>query len=169
MAKSATRTAEPTFASVLDMPSSGIERVAKPLPVGSYLAVVQGQPKIDKSSKKQTEYSEYTMKILEPLDDVDEDALEEYLTGMDGTTKKRLTDCTIRNTYYHTENSIGRLATFFDHLDGITPDKASDVDASLRQRMGETAGKQCVIHIKHEAFQSGEGVRAVVASTSIAE
>jgi hypothetical protein len=166
MAKAAP--AKATFSSVLDMPSSEVERIAKPLPVGSYLAVVQGQPKIDKSSKKQTEYSEYTMKILEALDDVDEDALGEYLTAMDGS-KKRLTDCTIRNTYYHTENSIGRLATFFDHLDGITPDKAGDVDASLRQRMGETAGKQCVIHIKHEPFQSGEGVRAVVASTSIAE
>ncbi len=165
MAKNA-QAIKPTFASVLDMPSSEVERIAKPLPVGSYLAVVVGQPKIDKSSKKQTEYSEYTMKILQAYDDVDEDALEEYLTGMDGKTKK-LTDCTIRNTYYHTENSIGRLATFFDHLDGITPDKAGEVDESLR--MGEVPGKQCIIHIKHEPFQSGEGVRAVVASTSIAE
>lgn len=169
MAKATTATkATATFSSVLDMPSSEIERVAKPLPVGSYTAVVQGQPKIDKSSKKQTEYSEYTMKILEAHDDVDEDSLAEYLTTMDGS-KKRLTDCTIKNTYYHTENSIGRLATFFDHLDGITPDAASEVDASLRQRMGEVAGKQCIIHIKHEPFQSGEGVRAVVAGTSIAE
>lgn len=166
MAKTATQTKPATFSSVLDMPSSEVERTVKPLPIGSYAAVVQGQPRIDKSSKKQTEFSEYTMKILEAQEDVDEDALVEFLTKLDGT-QKRLTDCTIKNTYYHTENSIGRLATFLDHLDGITPDKADEVDASLRQRMGEVAGKQCIIHIKHEAFQNGEGVRAVVAGTSI--
>lgn len=168
MAKLATQTKPSTFASVLDMPSSEIERSVKQLPVGSYVAVVQGQPRIDKSSKKQTEFSEYTMKILEAYDDVDTDALDEYLTTLDGT-KKRLSDCTIKATFYHTENSIGRLLTFFDHLDGITPDKAGEVEASPRQRMSEAAGKQCVIHIKHEPWQSGEGVSARVDSTSIVE
>jgi hypothetical protein len=37
---------------------------------------VQGQPKIDKSSKKQTEYVQYTLKPIEALDDVDADALD---------------------------------------------------------------------------------------------
>ena len=159
---------QPTFSSILDQPSSEIDRTTKQLPIGSYTAVVVGQPRIDKSSKKQTEFSEYTMKILEAHDDVDEAALEEYLTNADGS-KKRLTDCTIKNTYYHTEGSIGRLLTFLDHLDGIKPGDAGEIDASPRQRMSEVAGKSCVIHIRHEPWQSGEGVSARVSGTSIAE
>ena len=70
MAKEATARAT-TFESILDRPSAEIDRTVKPLPVGSYVAIVQGQPRIDKSSKKQTEFSEYTMKLLEAKDDVD--------------------------------------------------------------------------------------------------
>lgn len=166
MAKLATA---PTFQSVLDTPSSEIDRTVKQLPVGSYLAVVQGLPRIDKSSKKQTEFSEYTMKILAAQDDVDEDDLAEYLSNPDGS-KRKLTDCTIKNTYYHTEMSIGRLLSFLDHLDGIKPgDDTSHIESTPRQRMSEVAGKQCVIHVKHEPWQSGEGVSARVGSTSVAE
>ena len=168
MAKSSTQTKEPTFSSVLDMPSSEIDRSVKQLPIGSYLAVVQGLPRIDKSSKKQTEFSEYTMKILEAKDDVDEDALEEFLKGADGS-KRKLTDQTIKATFYHTEGSIGRLLTFLDHLDGIKPSEAAEVEESPRQRMSEVAGKQCVIHVKHEPWQSGEGVSARVSGSSLAE
>ena len=160
--------AQPTFTSVLDLPSSDIDRTVKPLPQGSYLASVVGQPRIDKSSKKQTEFSEYTMKLLEAKDDVDEDALADYLTLGDGS-KKKLTDCTIKATFYHTEGSIGRLLTFFDHLDELTPDQAGEVEASPRQRMSEVAGKSCIIHVKHEPWQSGEGVSARVSGTSIVE
>ena len=164
MAKAAT---QPSFTSVLDLPSSEVERTAKQLPMGSYLAVVQGQPTIDKSSKKQTEFSAYTMKILEAKDDVSEDDLAEFLTNLDGS-KRRLTDCTIKAVFYHTDASIGRLATFLDHLDGLSPDEAADVTESLRQRMAEVAGKQCIIHVKHEPWQSGEGVTARVTGSSIA-
>ena len=83
MAKPQTK---PQFASVLDMPASDIER-PKPLPVGSYVCVVQGQPRIDKSAKKQTEFVEYTLKLLEALDDVDADGLEAVGGIKDKTTK----------------------------------------------------------------------------------
>ena len=157
-----------TFSSVLDTPSSQIDRTVKQLPPGTYTAMVVGQPRIDKSTKKGTEFSEYTMRIMEAHDDVDEDALEEYLTRSDGT-KKLLQDCTIRNTYYHTEAAIGRLLTFFDHLDGLKPNDAKEVDDSPKQRMNEVAGKQCLIHIRHEPLLSGEGVIARIGSTSLIE
>ena len=108
------------------------------------------------------------MKLLEAKDDVDEDALADYLTLGDGS-KKKLTDCTIKATFYHTEGSIGRLLTFLDHLDELTPDQAGEVEASPRQRMSEVAGKSCIIHVKHEPWQSGEGVSARVSGTSIVE
>lgn len=144
----------PHFASVLDMPASEIER-PKPLPVGSYICVVQGQPRIDKSAKKQTEFSEFTLKLLEALDDVDTDALEAIGGIKDKTTKV---------TFYHTENSIYRLKEFLEHCgvdmeDGI----------SLRQLIAEAPGKQVVAHIVHEASQDGEAIYAKVKNTTAVE
>lgn len=152
MAKTATKPA--TFSSVLDMPASDIER-PKPAPVGSYICVVQGQPRIDKSAKKQTEYSEFTLKPLEPLDDVDTDALEAW-----GGIK----DKTFKVTFYHTENSIYRLKEFLEHL-GIDMGE----DESLRQAMAEAPGKQVIAHIIHEASQDGETVYAKVKNTTAVE
>lgn len=131
--------------------------------------MVQGQARMDKSSKKQTEFAEYTLKLVEALDDVDEKALDEYLTKLDGT-KKALADCTIKATFYYgTDGGMARLASFLDHLDGLSPDEAEAVEESTSQRMAEAAGKSCVIHVKHEPWQSGEGVSARVDSTSAVE
>lgn len=160
--------AQPQFSSVLDQPSNLVDRVSKQLPVGSYTAVVSGPPKIDKSTKKGTEYSEYTMKILEAGEDVDEAELDEFLTKADGT-KKRLQDCTIRATFWHTDEALGRLARFLDHLDGLSPEDAAQETKKLKQRVDESVGKTCIIHVKHEPWQSGEAVSARVASTSLIE
>lgn len=161
---------EATFVSVLDRPAGDIDRTIKVPPVGSYLVQVQGIPEEGKSSKKQTPYSRFTFKLLEAQWDVSEEDLDVYLTSADGS-KKRLPDCTIRQDFYHTEGSIGRLADLIDHLDGITPgsEDSKDRKESIRQLLSEVAGKQCIIFIKHEPWQSGEGTRAVVASTSVAE
>lgn len=163
MAKTATQTKPATFSSVLDMPASDIER-PKPAPVGSYICVVQGQPRIDKSAKKQTEFSEYNLKVLEPLDDVDVDALETYLTNKDGT-KRRITDQSFKVTFYHTESSIYRLKEFLEHC-GIDMDEAESEGTSLRQLIAESPGKQVVAHVFHEASQDGETVYAKVKNTT---
>ena len=157
----------PNFQSVLDTPSDEIDRTVKQLPVGSYLAVVSGQPEYGKSSQKQTEQVDFSMKILEARDDVDEDALEEYLTKADGTVKK-LSDCTIKNRFYITENSMFRLMNFLDHLDGVKPGQKGPKD-SPRQRISEATGKQCILSVRHKPWNSGEGVTAEVGQTSVAE
>lgn len=70
------------FVSILDQQVNDTDLTIKNLPPGSYVATVQGY-KLDKSSKKQTEFVEFTMKIVEAQNDVDEDALDEYLTNAD--------------------------------------------------------------------------------------
>ena len=154
MAKSSTQTKEPTFSSVLDMPASDIER-PKPLPVGSYVCVVQGQPRIDKSAKKQTEFVEYTLKLLEALDDVDADGLESV-----GGIKDKIT----KVTFYLTENSVYRLKEFLEHC-GVDMEE----EGSLRQYIAEAPGKQVVAHIIHEASQDGDAVYARVKNTTAVE
>lgn len=140
----------PAFTSILDRPSGEIER-PKPMPVGTYVCVVQGQPKFDKSTKKQTDYVEFTLKFLEASDDVDEEAL----AAIGG-----IADKTIRNTYYLTEASAFRLVDFLDHV------SAGSEDMSLAQRIPEAVGKQVLVTISHRASDDGQSVFAQVKSTA---
>lgn len=133
--------AKPTeFASVLDTPIEDIER-PKPIPVGSYVCMVKGQPRIDKSKNKGTEFSEFTLQILEPCNDVDENELEE----MGGIQEK-----TIRATFYHTAASAYRLKDFLSHC-GV--EFASG--ATVRQLIAEAAGKSVIAHVKHDIQSDG--------------
>jgi hypothetical protein len=147
-----------SFASILDTPSSDIER-PKPMPVGQYVVIVQGQYREDKSSKKQTPFVEFVLKFIQPLDTVDEDALDAWLTAKDGT-KKNLADQSIKNTYYLTDSAMWRLTDFLDHCG------AGDEDMTVRQRLSETPGKELVITIKHEASDDGSSVFARVGNTA---
>lgn len=156
MAKSAIK---PEFKSVLDTPSSEIERPPT-LPRGYYHCVVQGPPRIDKSSQKQTEFSEFALKVLsvwekDGIPQVDEDELEEF-----GEVKDQI----IRVTFYHTEKSIFRLKEFLTHC-GID----TDGKETLRQLIQEAQGCQVIAHVVHEPWQSGEGVSARVRGTAPVE
>lgn len=162
MAKSAT-VSRPSFTSILDTPVSSVER-PKPMPVGQYVWIVQGQPKFDKSSKKQTDFVEFTLKCSEALDTVDSDQLDEWLTKKDGT-KSKLADATKTLTFYLTESALWRLKDFLTHC-GVAEE---DTDESLKQLIAETAGCQVIGTIRHEPFQSGDGIRAVISSTAPVE
>lgn len=139
----------PNFASILDKPSSEVER-PKPLPVGTYLWAVNGMPRYDKSSKKQTEFVEFTLNCLGAGEDVDQEAL----AAMGGFQGKQM-----KATYYLTENSLWRLKEFLDHC-GIDP------EGSLRQRVEQAAGCQVVGQITHEASQDGQSVFARLGNTA---
>lgn len=160
MAKAATAQ---SFGSILDRAPSEIEK-PKPLPQGSYTTLLVGQPRIDKSTKKQTEYREFTHKILSAGDDVDEDDLKAYLNGPEGSVPKKLTDITMKSTYYITESAVWRLKEFLEHC-GI------DMDAveSLNEALDETPGKQVGIFIGHEASQDGTSVFARIGKTFVVE
>jgi len=153
MAKAAIA-AKPSFASLLDTPGSEIER-PKPLPVGTYVCMVQGLPRFDKSSKKQTDFVEFTLKLLEAGEDVDADELK----AMGG-----LIDKTIKDTYYITESALWRLKEFLTNC-GLD----ADDDTSLRELIEEAPGKQVGVVIKHEASQDGTSVFARVAKTIAVE
>ena len=146
-----------SFSSILDRAPSEIEK-PKPLPTGSYTTLLVGQPRIDKSTKKQTEYREFTHKILSAGEDVDEDDLKAYLGG------KKLTDVLMKNTYYITEGAVWRLKEFLEHC-GIDLD---EVD-SLAEGIEETPGKQVGIFINHEASQDGTSVFARIGKTFVVE
>lgn len=154
MAKPATQR---SFTSILDRAPSEIEK-PKPLPVGSYITQLVGQPRIDKSAKKQTEFREFTHKIISAGEDVDEDELAEFLGD------RKLTEMTIKNTYYITEASIWRLKEFCEHC-GIDLDECESLNAAL----DETPGKQVGIFINHEPSQDGSSFFARINKTFMVE
>ena len=144
----------PNFGSILDRAPSEIEK-PKPLPQGSYITVLVGQPRFDKSAKKQTEFVEFTHKLLAAQEDVDEDELK----SMGGIKEK-----VMKNTFYLTEGAAWRLKEFLEHC-GIDLDDCEN----LRAAVEETPGKQVGIFINHEASQDGTSVVARVGKTFVVE
>lgn len=140
------------FASILDMPAAEIKRPAA-MPVGSYVAVVQGLPRFDKSTKKGTDYAEFTLKFLQAGEDVDAEAL----AAIGG-----LADKSIKHTFYLTEKSAYRLTEF------LTEDLQIENDGSktVRELVDESPSRQCVVVIKHVASEDGKSVYANIASTA---
>ncbi len=142
----------PNFGSILDRAPSEIEK-PKPLPQGSYITQIVGQPRFDKSSKKRTEFVEFTHKLLQAQDDVDEDELKAL-----GGVKDKV----MKNTFYLTESAAWRLKEFLGHC-GI------EEGDSLREMIEETPGKQVGIFVNHEASQDGTSVFARVGKTFVVE
>ncbi len=151
-----------TFASILDRPSTDVER-PKALPVGSYVMVVQGLPRFDKSSKKQTEFVEFTCRYLQAQDDVDDEELTKVLERPDGT-RKALSEMSNRLTFYLTEDAIWRLKKFLAEDLGI-----DEEDKTLRQMISEAPGQQFLAAIKHTASEDGTTVYANIATTAAVE
>lgn len=146
MAKPATAQ-RTNLSSILSKAPSEVER-PKPYPVGSYVTLVQGMPRFDKSSKKQTEFVEFTLKFLAAGEDVD----EADLASMGGIKEK-----TIKATYYLTETALWRLKEFLEAC-GIDVDNAESFQAAIEK----TPGKQVGIFVTHEAGNDGESIFARV-------
>ena len=143
---------------ILDRPSNAAER-PKPMPAGTYLCVVQGLPRFDKSSKKQTPYVEFLLVPQQAQNDVDPTELEE-LGG--------LTDKTIKTTFYLTDNSEYRLTEFLDAC-GIAEEDDEGEPLSHRARIEETPNCQVYCTMVHEPSQDGQRMFAKPGAFAIVE
>lgn len=150
-----------TFADILDKPATEIDR-PKPLPIGSYTWSVVGLPRYDKSKEKQTPFYEFQVKCLSALDDVDEEALNEWAKKSDGTGRA-LADFTQKLTFYITEGSLYRLQDFIEHC-GV-----DNEGKSVRQAVEETPNCQFVGNITHTASKDGTTVFANIGRTAPVE
>lgn len=157
---------KPSFSSVLDIPSSEVSR-PKPMPQGTYLCLVKGLPRIDKSTKKGTEFSEYILQIMEACDDVDQEALQESLTKGGGDIVS-IRERSLRATYYHTEDSRWRLKKFLNDL-GIEEQDEKGNELTLWDRMQMVPGRQVYAHVKHTPSDDGETMYANIDKTAPVE
>lgn len=144
----------PNFASILDEAPTEIER-PKPLPVGTYLCVVQGQPVYDKSNKKGTPFVEFTLRPVSAEEDVDHDDLA-AMGGLEGKT--------IKATFYLTEDAVFRLDEFHTHC-GIDINEP----ASRRARNDAIVNAQVRAVVKHEMSQDATQSFARLARTALAD
>ena len=148
----------PSFSPILDEPSSATER-PKPLAVGTYECMVKSR-KYDKSSKKQTDYVEFGLTPMAPLDDVDQEALTECLSRIDGSTR-RLQDFSIRATFYLTEDAKWRLKKFLEDC-GLE----TNGEATYGQLIENALNCSVLASIKHRSSEDGEAIFAELAKTA---
>lgn len=120
-------------------------------PVGTYHCLVDGPPTPGKSSQKQTDFLQFKLKILSPMQDVDaQQAAEQQIVGK-----------MIQNEYYITDATAWRIKEFLvDHL-GI-----EEGDKSLKELVAESPGKQVLAKLRHELSQDGKRVYHRVDSTA---
>lgn len=157
---------EANFAAILEKTVDQVEK-PKPIAVGTYLTQLVGQPRQDVSSQKKTPFIEFTHKFISAGDDVDQDALKESLTAADGSVRS-LSDVTMRNTQYLTENSLWRLKKFLEDC-GFDMEQAEAKKVSLGQLIAESAGSMVRVFVKHEPSQDGKSIFARIDDTLPAE
>lgn len=145
--------AQASFESILDTPATEVER-PKPLPAGTYDAIVKGLPEYGESSQKKTPFCRFTYAIQSAGEDVD----EEELTAIGGLEGK-----TIRDTYYTTPDAIFRLTDTLERM-GIDP-----ADKTIRQMIDETPNCSIRVVIGHRASEDGQQIFAEVKRTMKAD
>ena len=154
----------PNFESILDMPAEDVER-PKPIPAGTYDAIVKGLYEEGVSSQKRTPFVQFAFAVQAADEDVDEDELSEFLTTKDGTTKA-LQSIVLKNNstkFYTTPDSMFRLTDFFDHC-GIDQN-----GKTIRQCLSETPNCSVKVLIGHTASQDGSQIFAELKKTMPSE
>lgn len=146
-----------SFESILDTPADEVER-PRPLPAGTYDAVVKGLYEQGESSQKKTPFVRFTLGLVAAGEDVNEEELKEILTDKDGNTAA-LSSKSIKVTYYTTPEALFRLTDFLEHC-GI------DLEGKkIRQAMDETPNCDVRIVISHRASEDGQQIFAEVKRT----
>ncbi len=151
--------AKGAFESILDRPSVDA-KPPRPLPKGHYLCAVKGNPRFDKSSKKGTDFVEFTLQPVEARDDVDEDELKALKGGIKGRT--------IRATYYLTDDAEWRLTKFLNDC-GIPQEDEDGNKLTHSQRIAEINGAEVIAQVRHRPSESGDVFYVELGSTAPVE
>lgn len=135
-----------SFQDILNKPSSEIE-APKPLPVGTYLAVVDGLPEHKQLGANKTDAFVFNFKFMQPGPDVDTAALQENLKG------KSLTDRFIKVNQFVTEDAVWRMKKML--VEGLGIEEGT---RGLGEMIPEAMGRQVWITIGHRASDDGQSV-----------
>jgi hypothetical protein len=128
----------------------------QPLPVGTYLTIVDGQPTIGELGKNKNGAAVFNLKFMQATGDVDQHALIQSLKG------KSLSDRSIRHTLWLTDDAKWRAKQFIrDHL-GISTAEAKTFTEAAALSMGRTV----MVNLGHRASDDGTTIYNDVKSTA---
>jgi len=132
------------FSDVLNKKLDNVEK-PKPLPIGTYFAVINGAPEIKPRGQNNTLAAEFKFKILQADEDVDAEALAE----MGGIKDREL-----RFTLWLTEDALWRAKQFVENC-GV-----DDTGMSVSQALQACVGMSAKVKVKHVPSQDGQELYA---------
>jgi hypothetical protein len=140
------------FQDILNKPMDEIDAPV-PLPVGTYLCLVDGVPEVSQKGKNQNTAVTFNLKFMQPQADVDQSALISALKG------KTLPDRSIRHNLWVTEDAAWRLKQFLkDHL---------AVEAkSMSEAIAQAQGRQVYVTLGHRPSDDGTQIYMDIKSTA---
>lgn len=142
------------FQDILSKPAADIEP-PKPLPVGTYLCLVDGLPEHKTMGKNNTDCFEFNLKFMQAGNDVDQQQLLETLKG------KSLSDRSLKHRLFVTEDAVWRLKQFLvDHL---------LIEAGTRglgEMIPEAMGRQVYVTLGHRASDDGQNIYMDIKGTA---
>ena len=143
-----------SYTDILNRPAQEIE-APKPLPTGTYLAVVTGLPVQSNVGEKETPVYDFPIQIIQAMDDVDEDQIKEW----SGKSGKELRGANApRSRFFLTEGAVFMLKDFINAC-GIN----TDTNKSLNELINEVPNSKVLISIKHRMYTPQGGEPTVVA------
>lgn len=143
-----------SFESILDTPADKVER-PKPLPAGTYAAIVKGMPEHGVSAQKRTPFVRFTYVLQDAFDDVDADELTAVLTNKDGEVGS-ISEKSIKDTYYTTPDSLFRLTDALEAM-GIDLDQKT-----IRAALDETPNCSINVVVSHRTPEGSDQIFAEV-------
>lgn len=148
-----TKMSAPNFSSVLDQKVEDIEK-PKPLPVGTYIGVINAAPEIGPVGKNNTLAAKFKIKILMADSDVDQD----LLSAMGGIKERE-----IQHTLWLTEDAAWRAKEFVEQC-GV-----SGASKTLRESLTECMGCQIKLNLNHRPSEDGKELYLNIKSTASAQ
>lgn len=133
-----------TFQDILNMPSADI-KPPKPLPLGNYLCLIDGQAELKQMGKEQNWGAILKLKPIQAQADVDQQALLEALDG------KSLSEMPINFTFWITDKAKHRLNEFLVNALGI-----EQGTKTLGELLNEAPGKQVMATVSHRPSDDGK-------------
>lgn len=143
------------FEKILDQTASDMPTPPL-LPAGTYLAAME--PGFTTRTAGEADVIDHTVRILQPMDDVNTSDYPGSVVGAKLKFSLWLTDPDV-DPVRHAQDK-DRFRTFYvDHL-GL---QGCD---SVRHWLSETAGRQCLITVKHTPSKDGSRLYANIAATA---
>lgn len=129
------------FESLLNVQAEAVE-APKPVPQGTYRAQIINYEKVE-SAQKKTPGVKFTLRLIEPQEDVDADDLANFAQSGGVVSEKELS-----HTFYVTEASRFMLRSFMHEALGI-PESGRTLIAMLE----DTKGCELLVRLKQKAGQ----------------